>query len=61
MIVNALKQNFSPLPAGKYGKSTKMSTRQCHHANEGKSGLEAEKVSALGALCSLRSKKKLSV
>jgi len=37
-----------------------MSTRQRHHANEGKSGLEAERVRALGALRSLRSKKKLA-
>jgi len=59
-MVNAPKKNFSPLPASKYGKSTKMSTCQRHHANEGKSGLEAERVRALGALRSLRSKKKLS-
>jgi len=59
-MVNAPKKNFSPLPAGKYGKLTKMSTRRRHHANGGKSGLEAERVRALGALRSLRSKKKLS-
>jgi len=35
------------------------STQQRHQANEGKSGLEAERVRALGALCSLRSKMKL--
>jgi len=58
-MVNAPKKNFSPPPAGKYGKSTKMSTRQHHHANGGKSGLEAERVGALGALRSLRSKKNL--
>jgi len=50
---------LSALPAGKYGKSTKQSTRRCHQANEGKSGLEVERVRALGALCSLGSKKKL--
>jgi len=55
-MVNALKRNLSPLPVGKYGKSTKQSTRQCQHANEGKSGLKAERVRALGALRSLRSK-----
>ena len=58
-MVNALKTNFSPLPAGKYGKLTKRSTKQCHQPNKGKSGLEAERVRTLGALHSLRSKKKL--
>jgi len=37
-----------------------MSTRRHHQANEGKSGLEAESVRALGALHSLRSKKQLA-
>jgi len=59
-MVNAPKKNFSPLPAGKYGKSTKKSTRRRHQANEGKSGLVAERIRALGALRSLRSKKKLA-
>jgi len=59
-MVNAPKKNFSPLPAGRYGKSKKRSTRQRHQANEGKSGLVAERIRALGALCSLRSKKKLA-
>jgi hypothetical protein len=59
-MVNALKKNFSPLPAGKYSKSTKMSTLRRHQANKGKSGLVAERVRALGAWCSLRSKKKLA-
>jgi len=59
-MVNAPKKNFSPLPAGRYGKSTKRSTQRRHQANEGKSGLEAERIRALGALCSLRSKKKLA-
>jgi len=57
-MVNALKKNFSPLPAGKYGELTKMSTHRRHHVNEGTSGLEAERVRALGALRSLRSRKK---
>jgi len=57
---NAPKNNFSPLSAGRYGKSTKRSTQRRHHANEGKSGLEAERVRAIGALHSLRSKKKLA-
>jgi len=52
--------NFSPLPAGRYGKSTKRSTQWRHHPNEGKSGLEAERVRDLGSLRSLRSKKKLA-
>ena len=60
-MVNAPKTNLSPVPAGKYGKSAKHFTRQGHHANKGKSGLEAERVRALGALGSLRSKKKLAV
>jgi len=59
-MVNAPKKNLSPLPAGKYGKSTKQSTRRRHQANEGKRGVDAERVRALGALCSLRSKKKLA-
>jgi len=58
-MVNAPKKNFSPLPVGKYGKLTKKSTRQHHQTNEGKCGLEAERVRALGALRSLRSRKKL--
>jgi len=59
-MVNAPKKNYLPLPAGRYGKSTKWSTHRRQHANEGKSWLEAERVRALGALCSLRSKKKLA-
>jgi len=59
-MVNAPKKNLSPLPAGKYGKSTKHSTRRRHQANKGRGGLEAERVRALGALLSLRSKKKLA-
>jgi len=59
-MVNAQKMNFSPLPEGKYGKSTKKSTRRYHHANVGMSGLEADRVRALGALRSLRSKTKLA-
>jgi hypothetical protein len=57
-MVNAPKKNISPLPAGRYCKSTKRSTQRRHQANEGKSGLETERIGALGALCSLRSKKK---
>jgi len=60
-MVNALKKNLSPLPVGKYYKSTKKSTRPRHQANTDRSDLEAEMVRALGALRSLRSKKKLSV
>jgi len=58
--VNAPKMNFWPLPAGRYGKSTQRSTQWRHHANEGKSGLEADWVRALEALRSLRSKKKFA-
>jgi len=59
-MVSAPNKNFSPLPVGKYGKSTKRSTQRRHQANEGKSGLEAERPRALQALRSLRSKKKLA-
>jgi hypothetical protein len=59
-MVNAPKKNISLLPVGRYGKSTKRSTQRRHQANEGKSGLEAERIRALGALRSLRSKKKLA-
>jgi len=59
-MVNAPKKNFSPLPTGRNGKSTKRSTQRRHQANEGKSGFEAERVRALGALRSLRSKKRLA-
>jgi len=59
IIANATKKNLSPFPAGRYGKSSKRSTQRRHHANEGKSGLVAERVRALPALRSLRSKKKL--
>jgi hypothetical protein len=58
--VNAPKNNCSPIPAGIYGKSKKRSTQRRHQANEGKSGLEAERFRALGALRSLKSKKKLA-
>jgi len=57
--VNAPQTDCSTLPVGQYGKSTQRSTEQYYHANEGKSGLEAERVRALGALRSLRSKRKL--
>jgi len=59
-MVNAPKNNFSPHPAGRNGKSTKCSTQRRHQANEDKSGFEAERVRALGALRSLRSRKRLA-
>jgi hypothetical protein len=59
-MVNVPKKIFSPLPVGKYSQSTKKSTRRRHQANEGKSGLVPERVRALGALLSLRFKKKLA-
>jgi len=59
-MVNAPKKNFSPLPAGRNGKSIKRSTQRHHQANEGKSGFEAERVRALGVLHSLRFKKRLA-
>jgi len=60
-MVNARKKNFLPLLVGRYGKSQKRSTQLFHQANEGKSGLVAQRIRALGALRSLRSKKKLAV
>jgi hypothetical protein len=60
-MVNAPKNYLSPLPAGKYGKLTKLCTRRHHHMNKGNSGLEVERVRALEASHSLRCKKKLSV
>jgi len=59
-MVNAPKKNFSLLPPGRYGKSKKRSTQRCHQANEGMSGLVGERIRALGALRSLKSKKKLA-
>jgi len=58
-MVDAPKQNFSLLPAGKHGILTKRFTQRHHEPNEGKSGLEAERVWALGALRIVRSKNKL--
>jgi len=59
-MVNALKKNIWPLLAGKYGKSTKRSTRRHRQVDPSKSGLEAEQIWALGALHSLGSKTKLA-
>jgi len=59
-MVNVPKKNCSPQLAGKYGKSTKRSTWQRHQANKGNSGLEGERVWALGALRGLRSNKLLA-
>jgi len=59
-MVNAPNIMLSPIPAGQYGKSTKKSTWRRYQENKGKSGLEAEKVWASGALRRLPSKKNLS-
>jgi len=58
-IVNTPKKNLLQLPAGKYRTSTKRSTQWRHQANEGKSGLEAERVGALRVLRRLEFIKKL--
>jgi 2'-5' RNA ligase len=58
-MVNASKKNFSPHLTVKYSKSTKRSTRPLHHVIECKSGSEAERVQAMGALRSVPSKQKL--
>jgi len=55
---NASNKILSPLPVGKSGKLKKQSTYRHHPADDGKSSLEAEMVRALGALRSIRSKKK---
>jgi len=52
-MVNTPKKNFSPLPVGKYSKSTQKATLQHHRVNQGKSSFEAEHIHALGALRSL--------
>jgi len=57
-MVNAPKINASPLPAVKYGKSTKRSTERHHQPNEGKRGWEVERVRTFGAFCNLWSTKK---
>jgi hypothetical protein len=59
-MINAPKNNVSPLPAGRYGKSKTQSTQCRHEENDGKSGLEAERIRGLGVLRSLSSKKKLA-
>jgi hypothetical protein len=52
----ASTKNYSALPAGKFCKSDKRSTVRGHKANQGKSGVEAERERALGAFHSLRFK-----
>jgi hypothetical protein len=59
-MVNASKKNLLPLSVGIHRQLNKLSTRGPHQANIAKSGLEAERVRALGALRSMRHKKKLS-
>jgi len=59
-VVNVLKKKFIPLPASRYSKSTKRSTQPRHQANEGKSGLEAKRIRALGALRRLTFQTKLA-
>jgi len=60
-MVNAPKNYFSPLPAARKGKSIHRSTQRRHQLDHGKSGFDADRVRALGALRSLRSKKSLAV
>jgi hypothetical protein len=61
-MVNSAKKrsvhNLSALPAGKHGKSKKRATKQRHKSNQGKTGFEAERVRALGALRVLRARKR---
>jgi len=56
---NAQNKILSPVPAGKYGKLTKCSIWRRHRAKDGKSGLEPDRVRALGTLHSYRYNKKL--
>ena len=56
-MVNDLKKNLYPLPAGKYGKTTKRSSRRRHQVNNGNSGLGPGRVRVLGVLRSVRSKR----
>jgi hypothetical protein len=60
-MVNAPKRNFRPLLEGRYRKSKKWSKQRRHHTNQDKNGFEPERIRALGAWRSLRSKKKLVV
>jgi len=60
-MVNAPRNNLSPLPAGKYSMSTKEPTQRQHQVNNDKCGLQAERIGGLGALRSLQCKKNLSV
>jgi len=46
-MLNAPKKDFSSLPVGKCGKSTKQSIKRRHQAEKGKSSLEGEKFRAL--------------
>jgi hypothetical protein len=59
-MVNASKKKFLPLPRCRYGKSTKRYIKRRYQGNEGKSSLQAERVQARGALCSLTTKTKLA-
>jgi hypothetical protein len=60
ILVNAPKNNLSPLRAGIYGKWTKHSTLRRRQVKKGNSGLEGDRVRALRALRSLRSKTHLA-
>jgi len=59
-MVKVLKRNFSPIPVGRYGKLTEWSNQRRHQAKKCKRSLEVAIVWTLGALHSLRSKKKLA-
>jgi len=57
--VNAPSKNLSPILASKYGNEMKQSTTRHHHTNEGRIGLMAQMVRALGVLDNLQSEMKL--
>jgi len=59
-MVNTLTKNNSPLPEGKFGKTTKQSTWRRNEENHRKCCLELAWVQALGPLCSFLLKQKFA-
>jgi len=54
-------EDFSPLPVGKDGQYTMWCTQKRHQVNDGKSGLDVERLRVLGSVCSLRCNKNLAM
>lgn len=57
-MVDSSKKNYSPLPAGKYGRSDNPATVKRHRTNAGKSGIESERIRAHNNLRALKCKKR---